>query len=58
MYDIDVSHDSMSMTDLAKRSLDTPNSAKVTGFFANFADPAGLQGILFSVLFLYLISGL
>ena len=49
MYDADVSHDSMSLTDLAKRSLETPNSAKVTGFFANFADPAELQGTLISV---------
>ena len=48
VYDSDISHESMSRTDLAKRSLEKPNSAKVTGFFANFADPAELQGIYLS----------
>ena len=42
----------MSRIDLAKRSLEKPSSAKVTGFFANFADPSELQGIC---LFYYLI---
>ena len=53
VYDSDISHDSMSMTDLAKRSLETPSSAKVTGFFANFADPAELQGMFYCYLLLF-----
>ena len=45
VYNSDVSHESMSLTDLAKRSLEKPSSAKVTGFFANFADPSEPQCI-------------
>ena len=44
----------MSQTDLTKRSLEFPNSAKITGFFANFADPSELQGNFLYYLYLFI----
>ena len=44
VHNLDVSVDSLSLTDLAKRSLEPLNSAKVTSLFASVADPNEVHG--------------
>ena len=49
VHNLDVAVDSLSMTDLAKRSMEPLNSAKVTSLFASVADPDEVHGKLLSL---------
>ena len=44
VHNLDVAVDSLSLTDLAKRSVEPVNSAKVTSLFASIADSDELHG--------------
>ena len=44
VHNLDVAVESLSLTDLAKRSVEPVNSAKVTSLFASVADSDEIQG--------------
>ena len=47
VHNLDVAVESLSLTDLAKRSVEPVNSAKVTSLFASVADSDEIQGKIY-----------